>query len=211
MKFIAKAAAAVALLAALASPAAMAATGATLTFSGGTTTSLSHVYGDFDPVLLAGDYSAYNLQSMQKGATLFLSSVANLTYTFLGEEAAFNNAFGAYATSPLAAGLLTNNGSPMGASFSLASVSAGALHFAFNSNLGLNLFANGSKSIGVVMANDSKSALLLFNDKGHDGDFDDMVIKVAITTPVPEPETYAMLMAGLAVLGAAARRRKSRV
>nr|WP_315849387.1 PEP-CTERM sorting domain-containing protein [uncultured Rhodoferax sp.] len=210
MKFIAKAAAAVALLAGLASPAAMAAASATLTFSGGTTTSLSHVYGDFDPVLLAGDYSAYNLQSMQKGATLFLSSVANLTYTFLGEEAAFNNAFGAYTISPLAAGALTNNGSPMGTSFSLASVAGGALKFAFNSNLGWNLFANGSKSIGVVMANDSKSALLLFNDKGHDGDFDDMVIKVAITTPVPEPETYAMLIAGLAVLGAAARRRKSR-
>ena len=208
MKFIAKVAGALALLAGLASPAAMA---ATLTFAGGSTTSLVGLPGTFNPTLLAGDYSAYNLGSMQKGATLSLSSTADLTYTFLGEEAAFNNAFGAYTTSPLAAGSLTNNGSPMGTSFSLASVAGGALKFAFNSNLGWNLFANGSHSIGLVMANDSKSALLLFNDKGRDGDFDDMVIKVAITTPVPEPETYAMLVAGLALMGAVARRRKHRV
>nr|WP_315494290.1 PEP-CTERM sorting domain-containing protein [uncultured Rhodoferax sp.] len=208
MKFIAKAAAAVALLAGLASPAAMA---ATLTFAGGSTTSLAGLPGTFNPTLLAGDYSAYNLDSMQQGATLSLSGTADLTYTFLGEEAAFNNAFGAYTISPLAAGALTNNGSPMGTSFSLASVAGGALKFAFNSNLGWNLFANGSHSIGLVMANDSKSALLLFNDKGRDGDFDDMVIKVAITTPVPEPETYAMLLAGLALLGGVARRRKHQV
>ena len=31
---------------------------------------------------------------------------------------------------------------------------------------------------------------------------------VPVTTPVPEPETYAMLLAGLGLLGAAARRRR---
>lgn len=208
MKLIAKIAGATALLAALASPAAMATANPTLTFSGGVTKSLDNLPGTFNPVLFPGDYSAYNLHSMQQGAKLFLSSVANLTFTFLGEEAAFNNAFGAYKTSPLASGGFTNDGSAPGSSFTLLSVAGGALHFAFNSNLGWNLFANGSKSIGIVMANDHKSALLLFNDKAHDGDFDDMVVKVAITTPVPEPETYAMLVAGLALLGAAARRRK---
>lgn len=208
MKFIAKIAGAAALLLALASPAAMASTGATLTFSGGATNSLDTLPGTFNPVLFPGDYSAYNLHSMQQGATLFLSSVADLTFTFLGKEAAYNNAFGAYKTTPLAAGFFTNQGSAPGASFSLLSVAGGALHFGFNSNLGRNLFANGSKSIGIVMANDHKSALLLFNDKAPDGDFDDMVIKVAITPPVPEPETYAMLVAGLALLGAVARRRK---
>lgn len=33
----------------------------------------------------------------------------------------------------------------------------------------------------------------------------------AITTPVPEPETYAMLLAGLGLMGAISRRRKNRV
>lgn len=31
-----------------------------------------------------------------------------------------------------------------------------------------------------------------------------------VTSPVPEPETYAMLMAGLGVMGAVARRRKAK-
>jgi hypothetical protein len=31
---------------------------------------------------------------------------------------------------------------------------------------------------------------------------------IVLTAPVPEPETYAMLLAGLGVLGAVARRRK---
>lgn len=208
MKLIAKIAGAMALLAALASPAAMATANPTLTFAGGVTKSLDNLPGTFNPVLFPGDYSAYNLHSMQQGATLFLSSVANLTFTFLGEEAVFNNAFAAYKKSPLAAGGFTNNGSTAGSSFSLLSVASGKLNFFFNSDLGWNAFFNGSKSIGIVMANDHKSALLLFNDKADHKDFDDMVIKVAITTPVPEPETYAMLVAGLALLGAVARRRK---
>jgi hypothetical protein len=34
-------------------------------------------------------------------------------------------------------------------------------------------------------------------------------VSVSVTTPVPEPETYAMLLAGLGLLGFAARRRKA--
>ena len=33
--------------------------------------------------------------------------------------------------------------------------------------------------------------------------------RVAISAPVPEPETYAMLLAGLGLMGAVARRRKN--
>lgn len=40
------------------------------------------------------------------------------------------------------------------------------------------------------------------------GDHFTVAVERTITTPVPEPETYAMLLAGLGVLGFAARRRK---
>ncbi len=43
----------------------------------------------------------------------------------------------------------------------------------------------------------------------HFGDFQFPRDK-PITTPVPEPETYAMLLAGLGVMGAVARRRKQK-
>jgi hypothetical protein len=39
-------------------------------------------------------------------------------------------------------------------------------------------------------------------------DYNDMVVKIESITPVPEPETYAMLIAGLALMGFVARRRQ---
>lgn len=51
------------------------------------------------------------------------------------------------------------------------------------------------------------------NASGYDAALDDvqlhLVGHVAITNPVPEPETYLMMMAGLVALGAVARRRKT--
>jgi hypothetical protein len=48
---------------------------------------------------------------------------------------------------------------------------------------------------------------------GGDKDFDDIVFLMSnvsnIPTPVPEPETYAMMLAGLGVMAAVARRRRS--
>jgi hypothetical protein len=213
MKLFSKFSAALALAAALISPAAMATASPSLSFSGGVNSSLLNVQGTFNPVLFGGlsAYSSYDLTHMQKGGLLSLSSVANLTFTFEGKEASYNNAFTAFKTNPLAGGVFTNNGTAAGSSFSLNNVQAGALNFFFNSDLGFNYFGNGSKAVGLVLANDHKSALLLFNDKAGDKDYDDMVVKVSIMAAVPEPETYAMMLGGLALLGVAARRRKNRV
>jgi hypothetical protein len=50
--------------------------------------------------------------------------------------------------------------------------------------------------------------LLLFNDDWSDADYNDMVVGVKVAAPIPEPETYALMLAGLGVVGFMARRRR---
>ena len=40
--------------------------------------------------------------------------------------------------------------------------------------------------------------------------FSAVAVRASVTSPVPEPETYALMLAGLAVVGAAAKRRKAK-
>lgn len=53
------------------------------------------------------------------------------------------------------------------------------------------------------------SARIIFNHAGGDN-LGLLLDNVALSTPVPEPETYAMLVAGFGLLGFIARRRKRR-
>jgi len=52
------------------------------------------------------------------------------------------------------------------------------------------------------------------NDDAYSGNLSDnsgaIQVNVRVTSPVPEPETYALMLAGLAVIGTAARRRKTK-
>jgi hypothetical protein len=71
-----------------------------------------------------------------------------------------------------------------------------------------------------VTYNSGNRATIGFEDGGGkasggritDWDFNDLVISltnVGATPPVPEPETYAMLLAGLGIIGVVARRRRN--
>jgi hypothetical protein len=51
--------------------------------------------------------------------------------------------------------------------------------------------------------------VLGYNDGAEHNDWDDFVVGVNIA-PVPEPQTYALLLAGLGVVGFVARRRQAR-
>jgi hypothetical protein len=47
-------------------------------------------------------------------------------------------------------------------------------------------------------------------EDGTDFDYNDMAVKVESINAIPEPETYAMMLAGLGAMGFVSRRRKSR-
>lgn len=83
-----------------------------------------------------------------------------------------------------------------------------------------NYAAGGFASQSVTLDNSPGLQTFAFNQSGLSSvdwvttggangwnQFDNVVVD-ANTAPVPEPETYAMMMAGIGVLGAVARRRK---
>ncbi|MDR7306922.1 PEP-CTERM sorting domain-containing protein [Rhodoferax saidenbachensis] len=200
-----------ALLAALVSPAAMATpvpAGPTFSSVGGHST---HLGNDFDPAWVAGFSAAgFNLHNMQKSGELVLSSAASLSFSFVGKEANYNNGF--YFGNSDGAVINSTTNSAGAYTFDAGSKIGGALDFWFKSNNLGGAIHNGADALGLILSHDKKSALVLFNDNYRgDKDYDDMIIKISITTPVSEPETYALMLGGLALLGAVARRRKNRV
>jgi len=182
-----------------------------LSVIGGIDTDLTNVRGTFNPTWLgqASDYSSkFNFSDMMLGGNLVLTqAVSNITFTLVGTESTYNNAFLLSGQRLNTSG--SNNASSLGNSFSFSNVAAGVLNFGFLSN-GAGLFKGaGHASTGVMLAEDNRSALIVFNDRIGDRDFDDMVVRVSVSA-VPEPETYAMLLAGLGLLGVVSRRRQRR-
>jgi len=141
-----------------------------------------------------------------------------LTATFLGFEAIDSDTF----TFTLSSGTLSNKGA-LNAQIS-GPVAAGPLNFTFadvfqgtaignGQNLGdFTSYAVLGSFAGSVFTpftlNNTYDLILGFNDGLRvDSDYDDMVVGLKVTA-IPEPETYALLMAGLGAVGFIARRRR---
>jgi hypothetical protein len=146
---------------------------------------------------------------------LVTTSAGTFSATYLGNESGYvdNFSFGFGNGS-----LLESNS--LGATVA-QSVGVGTVSFSFSDNSGLgHTFNNGDlqqKPFGFAILNGQTNRygtfdyILGFNDsyKG-DADYDDFVVGVNfVAAPVPEPETYAMMLAGLGLLGLSVRRRKS--
>ena len=142
-----------------------------------------------------------------------------LTATFLGFEALDIDTF----TFTLSSGTLSNKGA-LNASIS-GPVSAGALNFAFadlfqgttignGQNLGdFTSYAVLGSFAGAVFTpftlGGAYDLILGFNDGLRvDSDYDDMVVGLKVAA-IPEPETYALLLAGLGAIGFLHRRRRT--
>lgn len=137
-----------------------------------------------------------------------------VTYTFLGQESGFNNKF-----YDILGGTTLLESNPIGTSVSSLVSVLGPLNFKFEGNTGKFAFNGGTwdtgTSIGLVGTNMLVGStiyqyVLGYNDSAgsrHLGDWDDFVIGVSA---VPEPETYAMMLIGLGLIGFSIRKQKVR-
>ncbi|HXU42775.1 MAG TPA: PEP-CTERM sorting domain-containing protein [Burkholderiales bacterium] len=145
-----------------------------------------------------------------------------VTFTYLGQESGYNDKFH-----------LTVNGTdlfesnPVGTSISAQVNSTGLISFKFEGDAGkfavngpMSGWAGGT-SIGLIGTNlqvtsgggqGTYAYVLGYNDSAGSaslGDWDDFVVGVNFkVSAIPEPETFAMLLAGLGLMGFVARRRK---
>lgn len=103
-------------------------------------------------------------------------------------------------------------------------LSANTKYVAFFSTSGLQTASTGVNRWGYLTSNAYSGGEFVFFNNGNDvtkvtstnwdgpqwwgGNGSDLAFQVELTTPVPEPETYAMLLAGLGLMGAVARRRR---
>ena len=143
----------------------------------------------------------------------------NVTYTYLGSEAGYIDHFvemvtttGSFVNKPIASNTvgdtLTVVDGPGNLKFQFSSVAPASvvmngMIFTAASNLSWGVLRGATSTVGNF------DYILGFNDPGRrDRDFDDMVVGMNLT-PIPEPSTYALMLAGLGAVGFLARRRRS--
>ncbi len=204
------------ILCAIALAAVGASASAQVTFAGGTDQAISGIY---DP---SGTTS---LQTGGKRDATLSTSAGVLTATFLGFEALDTDTY----TFTAASGTMSNKTATPNVTNIFGNVAAGLLNFTFADLFAGTTVGNGGAGGGgagmfnsyVVFGTGTGGAftpytgpggaydlVLGFNDSLQvDGDYDDFIVGLKVTA-VPEPETYALMLAGLGVVGILGRRRR---
>jgi hypothetical protein len=166
----------------------------------------------FDPD--GGVFAANAFTSGQEGV---FTSDSNGTFslTYLGQESAFSDGIRITVNSNTLTEL--NN---VGDVITGPMVAGTPVDFTFFGSDGTTV------SNGTIAEDDNPSFALLgtnvatqfgtfayvvgYNDSALHDDWDDFVVGLNPTAPIPEPQTYALLLAGLGVVGFVARRRRAR-
>ncbi len=178
-----------------------------LDVSGGSWVSFTN-YGTTGPALQTG-----TLVGGYTGQMSLVDGPGVVTFTYLGSNAGDKNRF----TFDVAGYFLSKGAavSSVGDSLSLR-LNSGVLDFNFKDTYRANpAAANGSDFSRFAFTEVTSGPgfgtydyFVSFNDYGSkDHDFNDLVVGVSVS-PIPEPETYALMLAGLGVVGFMARRRK---
>ena len=156
-----------------------------------------------------------------KRTALINTTAGILTATFLGFEALNTDTF----TFSMGSGGTLSNKGPLGATIA-GIVGGGLLNFTFGDLFAGTEVGNGQNlgdftSYAVLGAfagpvftpftlGGAYDLIIGFNDGMRvDADYDDMVIGLTVAA-IPEPESYALMLAGLAAVGFIARRRQER-
>lgn len=143
--------------------------------------------------------------------TLVADTPGAFTMTYLGQESVFRD----FVNIEISGQSLTEFNS-VGDMITGPMTAGQPLDFTFFGQMG-SFAENGGDSANhgsfVVLGQNVQTQLgtfayvLGYNDSALHDDWDDFVVGI---TPVPEPSTYALLLAGLGVVGFVARRRRSR-
>ncbi len=204
---------------------------ATLSVIGGSQTTLPN---NFDAGMMSGpaplpavgdpitDYSGADPFA---GGTegLYIDSTTNLTFTYMGKEAAATNTASQFG---IGGQSLSNKGA-VGSSITVWQTGPGFVNFVFTTLEGLFEDINGNSTTGESLSiangigsafaglhiafgnvfNNGQSVLVFFGDGRGDSDFDDMVVRIDVTA-VPLPAAGLLLLGALGGLGAVRSRRK---